>query len=103
MATKETIKALLFGFSLGSLAGVLLAPKSGSQTRDDLKKTYERTKNQVLNKLSRFDQLSQEKYSEIVAKVVSEYEQVEQLTQDQRQKLEKLLRSKWDEARFDRE
>ena len=39
----------IFGLGLGALAGVLMAPKKGSETREDIKntatKTYEKVKN----------------------------------------------------------
>ncbi len=67
---QELAAGLAAGALLGALAGVLLAPKSGKATRDDLVKFMRSSSKKVVSQAKRLKDLTQDKYDEIVERVV---------------------------------
>lgn len=47
MSTQKTLLGVLLGFAAGAAVGVLLAPRSGKQTREILKKKGEKAKDDL--------------------------------------------------------
>ena len=85
--TFSFLKGILVGAIAGAVAGVLLAPKSGTETREDLKKLavdfgekanelYKKATDILKEKLEQLEkagkQIDQEKYMELVSQVVNE-------------------------------
>ena len=57
---KKTVATLVGGIAAGAALGVLLAPKSGKETRDDLKKAFD----DFMNKVKDIDADDVKKYVE---------------------------------------
>jgi len=77
-------KGLIIGASVGilagAIAGILLAPKSGKETRADITKYLHEMKDKIAEELSKAGKVSKEAYNAIVAKVVKVYELEKKIT-----------------------
>ena len=62
------------GLLAGAIAGILLAPKSGKETREDLKKYINEMKDQIAEKLAKVGKVTKKLYDQAVEKVVTVYE-----------------------------
>lgn len=69
---KKFLKGLLTGAAIGGALGVLFAPKSGKETRQDIKDFYNKSRQEILKRAKKFKKLSQEQYNKIVKAVVEE-------------------------------
>ncbi len=108
--TFSFLKGILVGAIAGAVAGVLLAPKSGAETREDLKKLavdfgekanelYQKAavilkeKLDLLRKAGK--KIDQEKYLELVSQVVNEIKKDGLVTADVAHKISTQLKSDW--------
>ncbi len=109
--TNSFFKGLIFGALGGAIAGILLAPKSGEETREDIKKlalemkdkavdTYEKARAEVEKKIEQVkkagEQIDEDKYRKIVAEVVDEFKRDTKVTSSAAKQLGEQLRSDWD-------
>jgi gas vesicle protein len=97
MSSKNLFKGLLAGLAIGGILGVLLAPKSGKQVRQDLRKAYKATSQDIAKRISDIEDISKSKYDQIVEAVISEYEKLDPITQEQIESLKSILKNKWSE------
>lgn len=97
MSTKNLFKGLLMGLAIGGVAGVLLAPKSGKQVRQDLKKAYKSTSKDIAKRINDIEDISKSKYEQIVEAVINEYKKLDPITQEQIDSLKVILQKKWSE------
>lgn len=72
MDKKDFAAGIVAGAVLGALAGVLLAPKSGKETREDLKQFVDQSKTKIAARLRELKDVSREQYDRIVEVVVDE-------------------------------
>ncbi len=72
MDKKDVAAGVVVGAVLGALAGVLLAPKSGKETREDLGKFVDATKEKLAQKLHEMKKVTKEEYDRLVDLVVGE-------------------------------
>ena len=108
--TESFFKGLIFGALGGAIAGILLAPKSGEETREDIKKlagdikdkavdTYEKARAEVEKKIEQVkkagEKIDEEKYKKIVAEVVDEFKRDAQVSSSSAKQLGEQLRSDW--------
>ncbi|MEO7557859.1 MAG: YtxH domain-containing protein [Gammaproteobacteria bacterium] len=81
---KETsglgLGSLVIGAIAGAIAGILFAPKSGKETRDDLKETLTEIKDQVAIKVSDLKDITEQGYRAAVDTVLKTYEDARKLT-----------------------
>jgi gas vesicle protein len=108
------LKGLAIGAVAGAAAGLLLAPKSGAETREDLKelalKAKEKTQDlyiqarksverkvRAVKKLG--EKIDEKKYSQFVEEIVDEYKNKELLSSDAAKKLGRQLRSDWKDVK----
>lgn len=108
--TFSFLKGILVGAIAGAVAGILLAPKSGAETREDLKKlavdfgdkanelytkatTILKEKLELLKKAGK--QINQERYLELVSQVVDEIKKDGLVTVDVAQKISAQLKTDW--------
>jgi gas vesicle protein len=105
------IKGLFLGAIAGATAGVLLAPKSGKETREDLKKMaeeyqdkamdmYATAKKTVEKKMTNLKmagkKLDQAKYMELVTEVVDEIKKDGKVTAEAAKSMGDQLKKDWD-------
>lgn len=97
MSKKRLFKTLMLGLAIGGVLGVLLAPKSGKQVRQDLKKAYRATSKDIARRINDIEDISKSKYEQIVEAVINEYKKLDPITQEQIESLKAILYSKWTE------
>lgn len=97
MSTKRLFKTLMLGLAIGGVLGVLLAPKSGKQVRQDLKKAYRATSKDIARRINDIEDISKSKYEQIVEAVINEYKKLDPMTQEQIESLKLTLQNKWSE------
>jgi gas vesicle protein len=97
MSTKNLFKGLLMGLAIGGVAGVLLAPKSGKQVRQDLRKAYKSTSKDIAKRINDIEDISKSKYEQVVEAVINEYKKLDPITQEQIDSLKVILQKKWSE------
>jgi len=105
------LKGLFLGAIAGAAAGILLAPKSGKETQEDLKKLakeytekavdmYEATKKIMEKKLDALkkagSKIDESKYMGLVTEVVEEIKKDGAVTAEAAKKLGNQLRGDWD-------
>jgi len=105
------LKGLFLGVIAGAAAGILLAPKSGKETQEDLKKLakeytekavdmYEATKKIMAKKLDALkkagSKIDESKYMGLVTEVVEEIKKDGTVTAEAAKKLGNQLRGDWD-------
>lgn len=108
--TESFFKGLLLGTVAGAVAGILLAPKSGEETREDIKKlavdlkdkaedTYEKARKEVEKKIAQIkragEKLDEGRYKALVSEVVEEFKQDAQVTSSVAKRLGEQLSSDW--------
>ena len=77
---KKNVLAAALGALAGGLAGILFAPKSGKETRGDIKKVVEKAAVEVKEKAGKVRDLTVEKYQAIVDEVTEEYQELRELS-----------------------
>jgi gas vesicle protein len=97
MSTKNLFKGLLAGLAIGGILGVLLAPKSGKQVRQDLRKAYKATSKDIAKRLDNIEDISKSKYDQVVEAVINEYKKLDPMTKEQIESLKATLTNKWSE------
>lgn len=97
MSTKNLFKGLMLGLVVGGTLGLLLAPKSGKQVRQDLKKAYRATSKDIAKRINDIEDISKSKYEQIVEAVINEYKKLDPITQEQITSLKSILYNKWSE------
>ena len=108
--TFSFLKGVFIGAIAGAVAGVLLAPKSGVETREDIKKLaedvgdkanelYTKAVTVLKEKLDSFKkagkQINQERYLELVTQVVDEIKKDGLVTADAAKKISAQLKTDW--------
>jgi len=108
--TFSFLKGILVGAIAGAVAGVLLAPKSGTETREDIKKLavdfgektnelYQKATAILKEKLDLLKEtgkkIDHEKYLELVSQVVNEIKKDGLVTADVAQKISAQLKTDW--------
>lgn len=83
MKAKDFVKGAAVGVIAGAIAGILFAPKSGKETRADIKKHYDEMKEQIAKELSTAGKFTKETYSKVVKKVVSAYEKGKKISKEE--------------------
>jgi len=102
---KDTTKSALKGAGIagtiaavaGVVAGILLAPKSGKETRKDIAKFVGEMKDKIAKELAKSGKVTKEKYNLVVDKIVTSYEQGKKITAEEA----KVIRTALD-AGFDK-
>jgi gas vesicle protein len=98
MATKDCFKGLILGGLIGAALGILYAPKSGKETRDDIarkaddlmanaKEKYEA----AVNRLKQFESSAKDKVVEMEGKVEGLAERGKETIYDSKSRLKKAI------------
>jgi len=77
---KKNVLAAALGALAGGIAGILFAPKSGKETRGDIKKAVEKAAVEIKEKAEEVRDLTVEKYQAIVDEVTEEYQDLRELS-----------------------
>jgi len=77
---KKNVLAAALGALVGGIAGILFAPKSGKETRGDIKKAVEKATVEIKEKADEVRDLTVEKYQAIVDGVTEEYQELRGLS-----------------------
>jgi gas vesicle protein len=108
--TESFFKGLIIGAIGGAVAGILLAPKSGEETREDIKKLavdlkdkatdlYDNARKEVEKKIAQVkkagEKLDEAKYKTLVSEVVEEFKQDAEVTSSVAKKLGEQLSADW--------
>jgi gas vesicle protein len=110
-STESFFKGLIIGALGGAIAGILLAPKSGEETREDIKKlalemkdkavdTYNKARLEVEKKIEQVkkagEKIDEGKYKRIVAEVVDEFKRDAKVTSSAAKQLGEQLSGDWE-------
>ncbi|HBB64905.1 MAG: hypothetical protein UR34_C0016G0017 [candidate division WS6 bacterium GW2011_GWC1_33_20] len=113
-SSDDFFKGLVFGAVIGAAAGLMLAPKSGVETREDIKKlSMELTdKGELLYKNARKDvekkireikaagkRLDFDSYKELVAKVIDELKNDSEVASTTAKKIGIKLNEDWEDIK----
>jgi gas vesicle protein len=90
------LKGVLFGV----LAGIILAPKAGKETRDEIKKTYEDITDRITEELSRLKEVTADTYNQVVQSVVNVYTETKKITKTEADQIVAELKEGYDKIRF---
>ncbi|MCB9790551.1 YtxH domain-containing protein [Candidatus Nomurabacteria bacterium] len=108
--TESFMKGIILGTIVGAAAGVLFAPKSGEETRKELKKKAEELKSQaeveykkakvvVDKKLANLKEVGKKidkaGYEKLVKNVIDEIKNDKKVTEETAQKLSEMLKADW--------
>ena len=96
---KKLMAGLAIGALAGAIAGVLLAPKSGKETRADIAKHLKEMKDRIAEELVRAGDFTKEKYQEIVAKIVDIYETSKKISKEDAKEIKDMLDDNYEEVK----
>lgn len=91
MEKKSLIEGIAIGAVAGAIATILLAPKAGKETRDEIKSHLDEIKDCIVTRLEDAGEFSKKKYEQIVKAVIGEYEAAKKITEDEAQEIEARL------------
>ncbi|MEN6546714.1 MAG: YtxH domain-containing protein [Armatimonadia bacterium] len=92
MDKKTLIEGIAVGAVAGAIAGLLLAPKSGQETRDEISAELSEVRDNIVVRLEKLEDLTQAKYEEVVKAVMAEYAAAKKMPVDRANELEARLR-----------
>lgn len=99
MDKKTFIEGIAVGAVAGAIAGLMLAPRSGQEIRDEITGDLTEIKDQIVKRLEKLEDCTKEKYDEAVKAVITEYSATKKITTDQAKELEARLRDGYDTIR----
>ena len=113
-SSDEFFKGVLFGAVIGAAAGILLAPKSGVETREDIRKLsldiqdraqdlYANSRKEVEKRVKDLKaagkRLDLDAYKKLVTKVVDELKNDSTVAESTAKKIGEQLHSDWDDIK----
>lgn len=100
---KKTMKGVGVGLAVGAIAGaiagVLLAPKSGKETRADIAKYVHEMKDKIAEEINKAGEFSKESYQAAVKKVVGAYEKGKKISSKQAKEIQQELDKNYDKVK----
>jgi len=96
MDKKDFAEGVIAGAVLGALAGILLAPKSGKETREDIKHFVQDSKQKIAKKVKEVSDLTKEQYDRIVDVVVDEGGKTVDIAKEDLSQLKNDLKERYD-------
>jgi len=85
------MEGVVIGAVAGAIAAILLAPKSGKATRDEIKAHLEEIRDKIAQQLAKTGKLTKAKYQEVVRAVIAEYEAARKITVEEAKEIEARL------------
>lgn len=99
MDKKTFVEGIAIGAVAGAIAGLLLAPKSGQETRDEIAAHLTEIKDKIVERLEKLEECTQETYDEVVKAVIAEYSAAKKITLDEAKDLEARLQDGYEAIR----
>jgi len=96
---KGAAAGVALGAIAGAIAGILLAPKSGKQTREDIAKYIHEIKDKIVKQLEKAGDFTKEKYDEIVAKTVDTYKAGKKISTKEAAEIKQNLEKGFDKVK----
>jgi len=96
--SKSVIIGATVGVLAGAIAGILLAPKSGKETRADITNYIHEMKDKIAEELAKVGDVTRETYNGIVDKVVKVYELGKKITTEDADDIRKKLDDNYDKV-----
>lgn len=89
------MKALnfLYGSLFGLITGILFAPRSGRETRESIKSTYDEISDRISSELSQMKDVSRETYNNVVNSVVSVFQETKKISSTEADEIKKELKN----------
>lgn len=94
--SKGIIIGATAGVVAGAIAGILLAPKSGKETRADIVNYIHEIKDKIASELAKAGKVTKETYNGIVAKIVKVYEVEKKLSTEDAEDIKEKLDNNYD-------
>jgi len=85
----------LIGAVLGIATGLLIAPKSGKNLREDIKKIPGDFYKYITPQIKKLKEMGEEQYNNFIDEGVKKYVKIKKLTQDEEKILKKEAKSSW--------
>jgi gas vesicle protein len=92
--------SFLKGVLFGALAGIFLAPRSGRETREEIKKTYAEITDRITEELARLKEVTSDTYNQVVHSVVNIYLETKKITAKEAEQIIAELKEGYDKIRF---
>ena len=89
----------LRGALLGLMAGLLVAPRSGKETRENIKRHYEAISDRISEELSRMKDVTRETYTQVVEAVVHGFVEAKKITADEAAAVKSELQKGFEDIR----
>lgn len=96
--TKNFFTGMLFGAIAGAAAGILLAPKSGKETRADIARYSSEIKDKIAEELSKIQNFTRESYNSVVDRVVGIYESAKKISEVDADEIRKKLDDQYEKV-----
>lgn len=93
MDKKDKFKAALIGALAGIITGILIAPRSGKETRDVLYAKYSDIKDDLMEKLGEVKNITKENYGQIVDEVILKYQKSKRISEEEAEKFKEDLKA----------
>ncbi|MFP4082155.1 MAG: YtxH domain-containing protein [Candidatus Aminicenantes bacterium] len=90
------IRDFLLGLLTGAVAGILFSPKSGKETREEMRRYYFEMKDQILENLPQIKDITKETYENVVNTVVAGYEEAKKITTKEAAEIREELKAGYD-------
>lgn len=94
---KNVLKGFVVGALMASAATLLLAPKAGKKTRNDIVKLIKTLTKKMEREFGDLSSLSKEKYEMLVEAALKEYSKKTRVAKSFLQEAQELLRKQWNE------
>jgi len=85
------VEGIAVGAVGGALAAILLAPKSGQETRDEIKDHLDEIRDKIAQQLGKTEKLTKAKYHKVVGAVIAEYEAAKKISAEEAKEIEARL------------
>lgn len=86
----------LLGLAVGAVLGVLFAPKSGEDTRSDLKGWMDDVSNELNTRVKNSHDMTKEKYNMLVDDVAGKYRKTQRIKDSELEDFISDLKMRWD-------
>ena len=81
------------------MAGLLVAPRSGKETRENIKRHYGEISDRISEELSRIKDITQETYAQVVGAVVHGFVEAKKITADEAAEIKSELKKGFEDIR----